>query len=390
MSAFTDIINRAKNAETLHEKSQLLTYLGRGLAPAKKKMTAADRDEISTFVLSELEVVPTLLNKAENYREKDEIFGLMDALMGLVMVCYDSPAAMPRDKVEMIQRVVDRCNKERFLENAIDEAFGGNPDEADMERILCMAAPLKDEFHKGQLWQGLVHYKGQAGALSNDAKAVLATYAVSELTRFAEARKNGALTQDMLDTLEFLCDAVGAILHNAPAHPELEALLADLFELDDANVSFYALSTLLLAGGKPSDGKHIDVAISLLAHSAAYADMTYHLLEQHNMTDRFPAELRDPAYLAKSNMVRWLTYPTELGKEPDEIELLGVTKKKGETFHVFRFKSDSDNLGDDLKGVWLIGWSGSDGGTFSNFDKYADYEKKTPEKTVKYIRRKLL
>ena len=118
--------------------------------------------------------------------------------------------------------------------------------------------------------------------------------------------------------------------------------------------------------------------------------MTYHLLEQHNMTDRFPAELRDPAYLAKSNMVRWLTYPTELGKEPDGIELLGVTKKKGETFHVFRFKSDSDNLGNDLKGVWLIGWSGSDGGTFSNFDKYADYEKKTPEKTVKYIRRKLL
>ena len=390
MSAFTDIINRAKNAETLHEKSQLLTYLGRGLAPAKKKMTAADRDEISTFVLSELEVVPTLLNKAECYREKDEIFSLMDALMGLVMVCFDSPAAMPRDKVEMIQRVVERCNKERFLENAIDEAFQGNPTAADMERILCMAAPLKDEFHKGQLWQGLVHYKGQAGALSNDAKAVLATYAVSELTRFAEARKNGALTQDMLDTLEFLCDAVGAILHNAPAHPELEALLADLFELDDANVSFYALSTLLLAGGKPSDGKPLNVAISLLAHNAAYADMTYHLLEQHNMTDRFPAELRDPAYLAKSNMVRWLTYPTELGKEPDEIELLGVTKKKGETFHVFRFKSDSDNLGDDLKGVWLIGWSGNDGGTFSNFDKYADYEKKTPEKTVKYIRRKLL
>ena len=93
MSAFTDIINRAKNAETLHDKSQLLTYLGRGLAPAKKKMTAADRDEISTFVLSELEVVPTLLNKAECYREKDEIFSLMDALMGLIMVCFDSPAA---------------------------------------------------------------------------------------------------------------------------------------------------------------------------------------------------------------------------------------------------------------------------------------------------------
>ena len=390
MSPFTDIINAAQTAQTLHDKSQLLTYLGRALSSSKKKPAAADREEIGAYVLSELENVPALLNKAECYREKDEIFGLMYALMGLVMICYDSPAAMPRDKVEMIQRVIERCNKERFLENAIDEAFKGNPTEADIERILCMASPLKDEFHKGQLWQGLVHYKGQVQRLSNDAKAVLAKYAVSELTRFAEAQKAGSLTQEMLDTLEFLCDAVGAILHNAPAHPELEALLGDLFGLGDANVSFYALSTLLLVNGKPSDGKPFNTTISLLAHSATYADMTYHLLRQHNMTDWFPAELRDPAYLAKSNMVRWLTYPTELGREPDEIEFLGVTKKKGETFHVFRFKSDSDNLGDDLKGVWLIGWSGSDGGTFSNFDKYADYEKKTPEKTVKYIRRKLL
>ena len=127
MSAFTNIINRIQSAETLRDKSQLLTYLGRGLAPAKKKMTAADRDEISTFVLSELEVVPTLLNKAECYREKDEIFGIMDSLMNLVMICYDSPAAMPRDKVEMIQRVIERCNKERFLENAIDEASRETP-----------------------------------------------------------------------------------------------------------------------------------------------------------------------------------------------------------------------------------------------------------------------
>ena len=385
MSAFTDIINGAKNAETLHDKSQLLTYLGRALSSVKKKPSPADREEIGAYVLSELENVPALLNKAENYREKDEIFSLMDALMGLVMVCFDSPAAMPRDKVEMIQRVVERCNKERFLENAIDEAFGGNPDEADMERILCMAAPLKDEFQKGQLWHGLLHYKGQVQRLSNDAKAVLAKYAVSELSRFAEARKEGALTEEMLGNLEFICDAAGSLMLNAPANPELVRLIADLFEMKDSDISYYALSTLLSVGEKAPDE-----VIVALANDLVYADLTYSLLERHNMTHRFPAELCAPAYLAKSHMVSWLVYPTELGREPDEIELLGVTKKKGETFHVFRFKSDSDNLGDDLKGVWLIGWSGNDGGTFSNFDKYADYEKKTPEKTVKYIRRKLL
>ena len=385
MSAFTDIINGAKNAETLHDKSQLLAYLGRALSSSKKKPAAADRNEIGTYVLSELEAIPALLDKAESYRKKDEIFSLMDSLIGLVTLCYDSPAAMAPEKLNTVEQAIAACNKERFLENAIDEAFGGNPTEADMERILCMAAPLKDEFQKGQLWQGLVHYKGQVNRLPNDAKAVLARYAVSELSRFAEARKEGAFTEEMLGSLEFICDAAGALMFNAPANPELVGLISDLFEMKDSDISYYALSTLLSTGEKVSDE-----VIVTLAKDIVHANLTYGLLERYRMTDRFPADLRDPVYLAGSDLVHWLTYPTELGKEPDEIEFLGQTKKKGEIFHIFRYKSDSHNLGDDLKGVWLIGWSGSDGGTFSNFDKYADYEKKTPEKTVKYIRRKLL
>ena len=384
MSAFTDIINCIQSAETLRDKSQLLTYLGRALSANRKKLSPADRTELAAFALSELEEVPARLNKAESYREKDEIFGIMDSLMNLVMICYDSPAAMPRDKVEMIQRVIERCNKERFLENAIDEAFGGNPNEADMERILCMATPLKDEFQKGQLWQGLIHYKGQVNTLSNDAKAVLARYAVSELTRFAEAQAEGTLSEDGYANLEYICDAARYIMYQAP-HDTLMQLIADLFKLEDPTVSYYALSTLTKVGYEVPDE-----VIVMLANDLTHADITFRALKDRAMTYRFPADLRNDAYLAKSDLVHWLTYPTELGREPDEIVLLGVTKKKGETFHVFRFKSDSANLGDDLKGVWLIGWSGSDGGTFSNFDKYADYEKKTPEKTVKYIRRKLL
>lgn len=384
MSAFTNIINSIQSAETLHDKSQLLTYLGRALSANRKKLSPADRTELGAFALSELEEVPALLNKAESYREKDEIFGIMDSLMNLVMICYDSPAAMAPDKGEMIQRVIERCNKERFLENAIDEAFGGNPDEADMERILCMASPLKDEFHKGQLWKGLLEYKGKVARLSGNAKAVLARYAVSELSRIAEAQAEGTLSEDGYANLEYICDAARYIMYQAP-HDTLMQLIADLFKLEDPTVSYYALSTLTKVGYEVPDE-----VIVMLANDLTHADITFRALKDRAMTYRFPAELRDPAYLAKSDLVHWLTYPTELGREPDEIELLGVTKKKGETFHVFRYKSDSDNLGDDLKGVWLIGWSGNDGGTFSNFDKYADYEKKTPEKTVKYIRRKLL
>ena len=54
------------------------------------------------------------------------------------------------------------------------------------------------------------------------------------------------------------------------------------------------------------------------------------------------------------------------------------------------YTSDSENLEDDLKGKWLIGWSSEDGGTFSNFDLYENYEQKTVENTLKFIKKKLL
>ena len=64
MSAFTNIINSIKTAETQHEKSQLLTYLGRALSANRKKITPADKGELAAFALSELEAIPALLNKA--------------------------------------------------------------------------------------------------------------------------------------------------------------------------------------------------------------------------------------------------------------------------------------------------------------------------------------
>ena len=68
---------------------------------------------------------------------------------------------------------------------------------------------------------------------------------------------------------------------------------------------------------------------------------------------------------------------------------MGTAKVKNELYHIFKYKSDSENL-DDLAGEWLIGWSGNMGGTFSNFDKLSDFEEKTPEKTLKNIVKKLL
>lgn len=385
MSTYTPILDRVRSAESLHDRIQYLTYLGNALSASKKKVSPDEREELADFATTELERVPALLNACENYRAKDEVYSLVDSLMNLIMFLYANPAAVPAPRMERIKRVIDRYDRERFLECAIDEAFHGQPDASDMERILCMTSPLKDEFHKGELWAGLLHYKDQVSRMPADAKAVLEKYAVSELNRYADEMRAGTLSKDGYGNLEYICDAALYIMPPSPQGSELANLLSCIFVLKDPAVSYYALATLLAIGSPVPDE-----VITVLAENLTYASNTYHTLAKHGQTHRFPEALRDPVYLAKSDMVQWLTYPTELGKAPDAIEYIGQTKKKGEIFHVFRYRSDSDNLGDELKGQWLIGWSGSDGGTFSNFDPLVDYEQKTPEKTVKYIRRKLL
>ncbi|MDE7330420.1 MAG: hypothetical protein K2N30_04990, partial [Clostridia bacterium] len=130
--------------------------------------------------------------------------------------------------------------------------------------------------------------------------------------------------------------------------------------------------------------------ISPIARDLRYAYLLFCMLAENKRTDLFPKELATAEYLAKSDMVQWLAYPTELGKSPDEIELIGCAEVKKELFYIFKFKSDSDTLSDDLKNIWLIGWSSSEGGTFSDFDRLCDYECKTAEKTVKNIVKKLL
>lgn len=386
MTTYTPILDRVRAAESLKDKTQFLTYLGNALSAAKKRVSPEEREELSAFAVSELEKVPALLDACENYRAKDEVYGLTDSLMNLMMFLYANPAAVPPARMETVKAVMERYDRERFLECAIDEAFRDRrPDASDMERILCLAAPLKDEFHKGELWAGLIHYKDQVRQMPADAKAVLEKYAVSELHRYADGLREGTIHKDGYGNLEYICDAALYIMPASPLTSELVRLLDCIFVLNDPAVSYYALDTLLEVGAPIADGP-----IVALAENLEFADLTYHALSRRGMADRFPAEYRDPVYLAKSNMVRWLTYPTELGKAPDAIEFIGQTKKKGEVFHVFRYRSDSDNLDDELKGQWLIGWSGSEGGTFSNFDPLVEFEKKTPEKTVRYIRRKLL
>ena len=375
MSKIDPILDAIKFSSDHEQKYRLCEYLINVLK--SQRISAADAQAIADFVFAELEKLLTAIPAAPDYKTKDSLMAYENVLLGVLMGAGFNPRNTPDEKQTLIRAVVQAVEKERFFENAVDALFKEETIYPTyVERLLNQHKELTDEYHRGQLYQGLMHYKAQLEKLPEESRQAIAARLVDEVNRYL----GGELSETVCNNLEFISD----LAKHFPTDAMTDALYA-ILKLNRSHMGFYALESLLAMGKDvPAD------AVDALARDLTYAAMTHHVLKTHGKEGLFPAELADEIYLAKSDLVHWLTYPTELGKEPDEIEFLGKTKVKKETFHIFRFQSDSKNLSDDLVGKWLIGWSSDDGGTFSEFDLYEKFEKKTVEKTVKYIRKKLL
>ena len=376
MTTFTPIIEDIKSLSTFSEKTSFLTVILNSFQDKKAKIIIEDKKELAAFAFEEISKLIELIPTLQTYKEKDEAFGYKDALLGIVMMCYSSPAEIDEMNLDNIKTLMALVDKESFVENAIDNIFKNNQnDKETVNQLLASVIPLKDEFQKGQIYQGLLHYQDGISKLPLDSKMLFADYISSELKRYLDT----PLDDTIVNNLEFACDVAKYFINDT-----IISLLNDILKLEQNNVSFYAVATLLNADQTvPSN------VIESLANDIVYANMTYGILKQYGLQSLFPAELSNSEYLAKSDLVHWLTYPTELGKKPDQIEYLGKVKKK-EEYYIFRYMSDSDNLEDDRKNQWLIGWSNDEGGTFSDFDLYSVFEKETIEKTLKNIKKRVL
>ncbi len=129
--------------------------------------------------------------------------------------------------------------------------------------------------------------------------------------------------------------------------------------------------------------------ITNVASSSEMRNSLYQELEALNRPDLYPEKYRTQAAFAESNMVNWLSYPTELGRVPDEIELgktIAVETENGRLlYYVFRFRALPPHWA--AKDGWLAGVSGpfldasspstdSLGETFSTL---AAWDSQTPE-----------
>lgn len=379
MAVMKQIIETVKSAQ-INEKKQYLEYILQAMERSASMFDKEDIEILKEYTSDEVEYLIAALSAAKTYREKDLLMVCEDALIGIIMHTYGKPENIPDDKKARISALVDLVQETRYLEDTMDQVFKQEKiEEAYASRIISFASECKDEYQRGRLYAGLAHYKDKLGNMTEGARNLISEYISSELKRYLSME---SLSDDCIESLEFAADVCKHY-----ATEETASLLVKVMELGYNNVNFYALGSVYALGGDAPKS-----VIDALANDLEYASMAYDTLKEYGKAELFPSELTDPVYLAKSDMVHWLVYPTELGKKPDAIEYLGKIKYffKKEEYYVFKYMSDSENLGEELQNKWLIGWSNDDGGTFSNFDLLSDYEKGSVDKTLKNIKKKLI
>ena len=379
MSKFNELIETMKNSD-FREKKQFLEYLVRMAERAKHQFSQEDKTALLAYAHQEVENMLTAIPAAETYKEKDQIFECENFLLGLIMNLCPSPDQIPEDKLLKIKALTELVDKERNIETTLDSIFEQPAiTETDINRLLYWVRQATDTYQRGKLFVGFVHYQKDMSKLDSGANKALAEYIAGETRRLMALGG-----EDAWNTLELIAD-VGKYF--AADNANVLAALQEVLQLGRNHINVYAVDALC--------GMGLEVpqpVIEALARDLEFANMAYHILQRQGKSALFPADCATEEYLAKSDLVHWLTFPTELGKAPDEIEYMGKVKKlfRKEVFHVFKYRSDSDTLDDGLKNKWLIGWSSDEGGTFSEFDELASFEKDTPEATLKNIKKRIL
>ena len=114
------------------------------------------------------------------------------------------------------------------------------------------------------------------------------------------------------------------------------------------------------------------------------------IFENANVLNKISLDKITQEDIAKSQMIDWLMYPTELGNKPDNIELIDKLEYDGLIYYIYRFKSNSFRVKEYMLGV-SGGYekdkitSRNSGNTFSEFEEVKDNYKNQAIKLIEII-----
>ncbi len=213
----------------------------------------------------------------------------------------------------------------------------------------------------------------------------LAPYTEQIRKHFAEAHARLGAPRDGPDIGWMFEDAYASVRREAGILLDLMGYLKSPAYLNDIALGLSTLDPhLQYCAALSLLRMDFDASPELFESIAASPEMRGTLadsLVQMGRPELFPKRYLNQQALAESELVRWLTFPTELGRPPDEIELMEVVSyDAGEVgtldYYVFRFRTVGAHW--SAKRGWLAGWTGPyrrDEGlqiyaedTFSSFD----------------------
>lgn len=226
------------------------------------------------------------------------------------------------------------------------------------------------------------------------AKQVLARYELLAANLRPAQRAEGIawMWEDAYSEARFSAGLIMDLLGHFPSQL-VEDTLRRALEFRDTRLKYFAVASLFRLG-KEVERKEI----AAIAANPEMRNWLFELLQKHGKSKGFPDQFRTQAAFAEADMVNWLTYPTELGRTPDQIELMKVVPVDTGLpngiydYYLFRFKTLEPHWA--AKDGWIAGISGPFrrgdaptilglGDTFSTFDKW---ESKTPDEHVGNIR----
>lgn len=171
--------------------------------------------------------------------------------------------------------------------------------------------------------------------------------------------------------------------------PEVRGVLRACLALRDTKLKYFAAMHLLRLGETVGQGD-----LDAIAADGEMRGFLHGRLASMGKLALMAERFRTQGALAEADMIHWLTYPTELARVPDEIELMAVVAGKRNTreaIYLYRFRTHPPHWAAE-KG-WTAGIAGpfprqgppvADGGdqTFSSFEKW---DSASPDEHVKAI-----
>lgn len=376
MLKFESLLKEMQKYTSYDDNAAFMGNLANIVENPKYQFSSEDWNYLVNFLIKEMQKLSEIIPRENVYKERFEMLNYCNELV------YTFRAIIKR-KVPIDQNLTDI---EKKFEEFFHDTFAF---ELFMEKTIC-SIPVKkepldkiienvkaanDEFQRSVFYLMLERQKQNFKNYSTEARKSLTAFLEEDIERLLTVTDN----KDALTSLEYAADICNYFMND-----RLTELLQRIIEIPDTNVQFFALTTLINYGN-PVNKEYI----KSVAEDLFFAESLYLNLEKAGKLDLFPAELRTPEYIAKSNMAHWLAHPNEINEIPKEITFIGKVEDEYENYYVFKFKTDSKNLPENLRNFDLIGWAGDEGNTFSEFKKFSDYDKGKPEKTLKYIKKKI-